>query len=574
MPLSWNGSLLTFADLRFVADDADGREGNFGLGARLLPEEWPVILGAYGFYDNKRSQSGTLFDQITAGAEILGRNFDFRLNGYFSLDDAKGTAATSVETDFAFSGHGILATQTVQESIFLETPMSGFDVEVGHRIPFLEDTWFEDTRAYGAYFKFDSPDADGFDGYRFRARTSLTDWLQIGIEHQNDDVRGNNEFAEIRFRIPFGGGHESKAPEGLYRRMNERVERDIDIVTVSSGAQMSAVTESVVTNKATDGSQEIFIVDNTAAGGGDGSAETPFNTLAAAQAAAGPHDIIYVRSGNGTSSGMNTGITIDDAGQRLIGSGTDFVLDTAWMEATGLRISSTPLVIAPATDAPLITNSAVNGDGVTITGNGAQVAGVTVSAAQRDGIVINADQVSVSDVTVTDSVRYGIYATANGAASNIEELDIRDSTLTRNASYGLYLYAQAGGDFTNTSLSGLTISDNIGYGGYLFATGAGSTLSGLALSDSMIEGNSDSGFVINAAAGGSISSPTLSGITAQDNSFHGLWIQSTGAGSAINNLSAENIVVRNQSGASTGTPLPAGLYLFADTGGGYHLAAI
>src|SRR5690606_5732771 len=86
-------------------------------------------------------------------------------------------------------------------------------------------------------------------------------------------------------------------------------------------------TEAVL-NAQTGTAQRVFYVDNSAATAGDGSLEAPFQTLAAASAAAdAAYDVIYVNSGLGTSAGMDQGITLAQTGQLLIGSGSRFVYD-------------------------------------------------------------------------------------------------------------------------------------------------------------------------------------------------------------------------------------------------------
>lgn len=84
LPLSWNGSAMTFADFRLVGDDAENREFNAGFGARYVFSN-KYIMGGYGFADRRRSSSGEMFFQGTAGAEILAEEWDVRLNGYLPL---------------------------------------------------------------------------------------------------------------------------------------------------------------------------------------------------------------------------------------------------------------------------------------------------------------------------------------------------------------------------------------------------------------------------------------------------------------------------------------------------------
>jgi hypothetical protein len=70
-------------------------------------------------------------------------------------------------------------------------------------------------------------------------------------------------------------------------------------------------------NPATDEPWNVWFVNNTSSS--DGTFESPFSTLLAAQNASGANDMIYVFPGNGTSSGMNQGITLKN-GQMLFGS--------------------------------------------------------------------------------------------------------------------------------------------------------------------------------------------------------------------------------------------------------------
>ncbi len=143
-------------------------------------------------------------------------------------------------------------------------------------------------------------------------------------------------------------------------------------------------------NAATGAVQEVLHVDNTAAGGGDGSAETPFNTLVAAEGASSAQTVIYVHVGDGTSAGQNAGVTLNKDGQQLIGSGTDFVYDSGKF-TTANGVSPTSTLIAAAGSAPVITNVNASSDGVTVTADNVAVAGITVDGATRDGIVVEAD---------------------------------------------------------------------------------------------------------------------------------------------------------------------------------------
>lgn len=561
VPLSWNGRTLSFMDARFVADDNEGREGNFGLGLRIVPEGAESIWGAYGFYDRRRSETGNIFSQATFGGEYLTENWDVRANGYLALSGKEKSTNTSYTTNFTFSGTGIVAQQVATTSQAVETPLSGLDLELGYKLPFLKDSWFEDTRVYGGAYHFGAAGVESMDGYRFRARARPFEWLELGLEHQSDTIRGTTNLAEVRFRIPFGRASESRKPRGIYKRLDERVIRDVDVVT-QAGTQTSAVSrQAAVTNTTTGVAQKIYTVDNTAPGGGDGSTGNPFNTLAAAEAAAGAHDIVYVKAGDGTSANMDAGITLDDDGQKLIGSGAALVFDTASMGVTGLTVApANGLVIASAGTAPVITNSAVNGDGITVTASDVEIAGLTVDSTTRYGIVANgADNLTVSDVTVERSGSHGFYAYATAAGATVDNLNLRNVTLSRSNSYGGYLLAQNGGEINNSVMDNVTITRSASTGLYAYAVGAGALISAPSFTNITASENRSVGLQLYTNTSGQITAPVLNGITADDNGSYGLYVYVLNAGSLVSDARFDNI--------STAQNNSQGTYLYAQNGG-------
>ena len=448
-PITWNGEYMSFADMRFVADDNDGKEGNFGLGLRRIPEGEDYIYGIYGFYDRKRSSLGNMFSQATFGAEFLTENWDIRANGYLPLSDDKVIGSSNGDTSLSLSGTSIIAQSSLNTKT--EKILSGFDAEIGYKIPWLSGTGFDDTRAYAGYFSFDGNNTKNIAGSRFRLRSRYKDWLQFGLEHQNDDVRGASNFAEIRLRYQFGKKpKQSQKPQGIYARLDEQVVRDIDIVTKEDTTITAAKTSKVI-NQSTGTDQVVYVVDNSSSSGGDGSIENPFNSLGAAQAVANANDIIYVSNGDGTNTGMNTGIVLNKTGQKLIGSGVALTYDSSTMQVSGLPVSpSDGTVIIPASSAPLISNSA--GDAVTISANNVSIAGVQADSASGNGIKIsNAQNVSIRNTLVTGNSGKGIFINSSGSSS--ASLLMEKTTITGNQGIGLELDDESTGSI-NADLGG------------------------------------------------------------------------------------------------------------------------
>jgi hypothetical protein len=74
----------------------------------------------------------------------------------------------------------------------------------------------------------------------------------------------------------------------------------------------------------------VIHVNNAAASPGDGSAQSPFTTIAAANSAAvNPWDIVLVDAGTGTAVGYDTTFSPLAANQYFIGNGAPFSIDTA-----------------------------------------------------------------------------------------------------------------------------------------------------------------------------------------------------------------------------------------------------
>lgn len=507
LPLSQDQRRVIYADLRATTDDDNNDEGNIGLGYRQ--DLGRVIAGGYAFYDHRRTARGTPFNQATVGAELLARDWDVRLNGYIPYSDAKEYAVTpggGGATSAGFSGTGIVV--NTLSALLYEEAQKGFDAELGWRVPLFEDK-IDSIRVHGAGFHFKGDRADDITGWRARLTADAADWLSVGARWQNDNVRGSQGFFDLTFRFP---GKARLRDRGLYARMDETPERDIDIVSASVVERQA--TSTPVLNAATGAVQKVYHVNNTAAPGGDGSAERPFNTLTAVSAVAGARDIIYVHAGDGTTTGMNTGITIDDAGQRLIGSAAGLVYDSGVFSTASGILPSGLVIAAPTTARPVITNVNVTSDAVSVTADDALITGIGVQNATRDGVrITNADRVTIDNVLATANTGTGI----NGVYSTTgaRTITVRNST-----------------------------SNNSGGNGILFtATGAGVSLTPLAENNS-VTGAGIVGIRATAATNGVIQNPVFQNNAVSSTTVHGIALDAATV-AFINNAVVRNNIVQN-----------------------------
>ena len=445
VPFAQDGHQVLYGDLRMMGDDQSNREGNLGLGYRAITTlpliDTKGVAGVHGWLDRRITEQGSTFHQGVVGVEWLGESMDLRVNGYLPFSDEQiHTVPNADPQGPALAGTGIVVDT---EATLLEEPQHGFDIELGLELgphfDFARDHT-DSFRLYGGGYYFNGPNTERVSGWRTRIAADVTPNIQIGGRFQRDNIRGSQGFLEATLRFPFGH-KKSYRREGLRARLDESPERDIDIVT---GAQVTDPGDRVpVINKEIGAPQEVLNVDNTAAAGGDGSAERPFSTLSDAEAAASQHTIIYVSRGDGTSTGQNQGITLDKKKQQLLGSGVNFIYDSDKFSAANGG-SPTSFVIAPAGPAPVIGNDNADGDGITIIGDDITVAGLTVDGASRDGIVVRADGTGASaqnaiirDVSAINN-RIGIYihGTNVGAAS----AKVERALTTANNQHGIAVY--------------------------------------------------------------------------------------------------------------------------------------
>lgn len=445
------GSVL-YSDFRFMDDNLDNQEYNIGFGYRTIKNNIPIvgrgIMGVHGWMDRRHTNRGTHFNQATLGGEIFTETIDAKINVYAPLNKQKTHLDPNPNgINPQFTGN-VLTVNTDQ--VVVEEAMPGFDVEFGARVPWM-DAYTDSTRFYAGAYHFEGRRAENVTGFRTRLSADITSDIQFGGRFQHDDVRGGQGFLEMTIRLPFGR-KQSYRKTGLYARLDESPERDIDIV--SNEAITDSGFNKPVVNATTNSAQNVIHVDNTAAGGGDGSNEARFNTLAAAQAAAGANDLIYVHHGDGTTTGQNAGITLAHEGMKLVGSGVDLTPELMGFSlpsnARGLN-AQTPIIAA--TTAPVITNT--GGDAITIGANTIKVSGLTINGSTDDGIEISGqDNVTISNMTIQNTTDKGIQIT------NAKDLILNDITTIATGSTAIHgIYED--NDTYNLNWSNLTLSNNV-----------------------------------------------------------------------------------------------------------------
>lgn len=576
VPLSQGPDRVLYGDIRVMGDDAENHEWNLGIGYRQLIENGQVALGAHGWVDRRETDRGSTFHQVTVGVEFMSKNVDALFNAYLPANQSYSYTTPNTGSAAPYlAGNGILYDTN---GTLKEFPLKGFDVEFSVPLPMFERQ-LESVRLAGGGFAFHGDDdTETLRGGRIRLNTDITRDLQVGMRFEKDNLRGSQGFLEATLRFPFGNKASSKV-HGLRGRLDESPVRDIDVISAARVTD-TGIGKPVLSN--VDGqAQRVFHVDNTAAPGGDGSLESPFNTLAAANAAAnGVGDVIYVNSGDGTTVGMNQGVTLAQRGQALIGSGRAFVYDAErFTSPTGNSFDGATL--KAASTAPIITNINANSNGITATAQNVSISGVDVRNSTLYNIYvvangINMGNVKIENVTSTNSVSNGVYVHAinSGVIENVTLSNIQSSGAATAS--GLATTAQTNGVINNIKVENIDSTGNFHYGMHIYAGNGGTagTLGQVEVSNFLTSNNQHSGLQLRSYNPGSvIHNATFNHITSNNNNVaatgrgifvlvgpqavinnaafsdvslsgnldSGMLIQSNSAGAVINNISLQNV---------------------------------
>ena len=330
-PVWQDADSMAYVDFRGIFSPGRTDEFNLGLGYRRMVGDRRWILGGYASMDTRNSITDHRHNQITVGAEALSEQWDLRGNYYFPLTDEKllFTTPSSASGTPYFTGFDLIQ-PLIQGTRTYEEALQGFDVEGGSLLPFIP---VGEARIYIGAYHFDGETVKSTGtGLRARLEFRPRKDIVLGIVTRHDRLFGT----ETTFQIKYSFGYK---PEGGVRSLDERmiqfVQRDIDIRETSSLPynKRSEIDPTQPTLETV--SKHVVHIDNTAAAGGDGSFEHPFNSIAACEAEyAGycgtemPSSIVYVWAGDGTSTGLDQTLPLHSY-QTLIGQGY------AWQPVAG-----------------------------------------------------------------------------------------------------------------------------------------------------------------------------------------------------------------------------------------------
>ena len=587
-PFWLNEDAFIAPNARLLLTDNSRVGVNAGLVARQYDSARDRIFGVNGYFDSDETNFGNRYQQGTLGVETLGTNWDFRANGYFTLGTTdRFLNAICVGGNPFFAGNQIafLGQQLREQSL------SGGDFEFG--VPVLPSTpWL---RAYAGMYGYQSKQ-DTFLGVRGRLEAWISDDTSVGVIVTDDKLFGTNVNAVVDFR--FSGFKPTRYfPQWATReRMLMPVQRNwrVSTHTYVQNVNIAAI------NPANGQPYFVSHINNTAAAGGNGSIEHPFNTLPASVPGA---NLILVAAGSTTEAAPLIGSITLENNQRLLGEGKahtanmfatyggcvvngNFVLPGFTNSGNYPFLSSAGNIITLANNNEVSAFNLLNAGGAAITNtpagsnnfllqcleiSGNLGGGINLTQATGNGIIrgINLNSGSTNHLNpfgLGNNAAGGIFVDTGAAGLNLTMTNVAMNANPGSQLFGVNLQAdngpltttltnvQANGvvpGFGNTAagiilgetgqaltatLLNVSASNNTGDGLQVTGTGGGTILATITDSGSIFNGNGGSGIVYRQSGG--TGTVGMTNIQANNNGVDGLGL--FGSAATVMNANVHN----------------------------------
>lgn len=543
--IGYSDKFLAFVDARGHVFNDGKWAANAGMGVRFLPSEKTHIFGINAFYDYRQTNHSN-FQQIGAGLELLGPIMEFRLNGYFPFGDRKHRYKDKFD---GFENHYAFFVQKY------DFPFIGGDLEVGSKI--YRGKYFSLDGTLGGYY-FSGQYGETAGGGFANLKANITPYISMSGNISYDSLfkcRGNGE---LSINIPFGGRKRLKQnylndKQKLYlaERFLEPVGRFEIMVTDNHKKQARAVDS--------NGDPLFFVFVDNLRGSSDGSIENPFRTLAQAQANSSPGQVIYVFSGDGTTTGMNSGITLQN-NQFFIGSVANFDVRTKFgVRTIPAQTKTSPHIANPgSTVVTLANNNTIKGfqfDSGNTGINGISINNATISQnffsplITTEGVSFNecAGQLTLSQNNF-QTLATGIFVSSATSSNN---LVVTDNFMT-DTLFNVRIFNGTTGKTNATIRNNTFTGANIGI-----------TITPQGITNAIIDqnifvnngiailSNSHTGLAIYDITNNRITNAFSSGISLEvNNNGQGFWnIQ----GNTLTNMLNSGVILENDGNAATAT---------------------
>jgi hypothetical protein len=444
-----NELIMWMSPRGYVTYNSGSFAGNLGTGLRWLNPATNRILGGGVWWDHDNNGTNT-YDQLGGSLEWLGKYFDLRANAYIPTNQNTHLISQYFNNNNVF----ILNNIGVGQTTITNSALRGGDFEGGGALPGIGDLG---VRTYAGGYYYQGPSSDGgIYGVRARLEALITQdiWGSVAVTH--DRVFGTNVNASATIYLFTGNEPRWFQRIPMETRLYQQQERQYRVAV-----QQNVENDTILALRAggTGGSggpvgTPIFVlhVDNTAPPGGNGTVEHPLNALPTSTPA--NVDIVFVDRGNGTSSNMNQGITLNNF-ERLLGQGVQHQFTDTNGTFTLPGFSPGPL--------PTITNTTPGGSAVTLASHN-EVSGFNITGSALNGITgTNIVDFNINNVNITNSgnrlgvvpIGAGIQLT-NATGTGI----VTQSTINNNSAEGIRIDNSAGG-ILNLGLANVSANSNL-----------------------------------------------------------------------------------------------------------------
>jgi hypothetical protein len=391
-PSQWR--VTPFLDARGHIFNNGKWAANVGAGLRTL---WKNRAYGINTYYDYRNTGRFHSNQVGVGLETLGELFDFRINGYLPVG---AKISDPYDTDFrTFSGNCMLLSQKYQSA------MKGSDAEFGFH--FGKSKSFDFYAAAGPYY-FIGKKAPTTWGGKARIAGIFKDILTLEISDSYDRTFHNKFQGQISLSFSFGPQSKVKERRRTCKVANTLNERMLQPVGRQEIIVIDNIRKNTLAIDPATGLPYYFVfVNNTSHS--DGTYESPYHSLAQAQDHSSPNNIIYVFPGDGTTTGMDSGISLK-ANQKFWGAGISHSIQTSQGKIS---------IPAQSRSSPTITNTNINteGNAITLATNNA-ISGFIINSAINDAIYgADSQNLEVSFCTIQNTTTYAIEASCSSNAS-------------------------------------------------------------------------------------------------------------------------------------------------------------
>ena len=406
-----------------------------------------LSLGAWYDYDDDQNDLsfGESFHSWGVTGQIKTRRWDLITNGYFPFGTTDSTQGDPTGGTPFFENRIVLQAG-------LDSALEGFDVTLRMRprqLAFVNGSI--DIGGYG----YESDLVDSFGGGRARLRFQLPrGWIFNG-EINYDDRFNLTGFVGLTWIWGSGARGLEYSPIG----------RDLDETTRNDHIVRFNQDVIYAIDPDTGAPYNVVHVNNTATGFENGDFESPFNTLAEAEANSMEDDIIFIDDGDGTTNGQDTGFIAQD-GQLILGDGFEHLIPIANGAPFGGFFS---LINDLDGLRPVITND--GGPGITLANrntvraieiNGFESPGVMSFGIEANGGMTNTDAL-IEDNLIVGAAIDGVGATNIAGDWTFNRNEIQDNGFNgirlEDACDPNSVFTFDSNDVSNNGLDGIQITN-------------------------------------------------------------------------------------------------------------------